>query len=83
MNLFRDSVSAWKLSDGFQVDHIKILDAVAAQSGKIGYSLFMASWLSWKSPVPKLGGKNKANSVTQLHLDNKSHIILHFRLTKL
>lgn len=31
------------------------MDTVALQSRKNGYSLFMASWLSWKCPMPKLG----------------------------
>lgn len=31
------------------------MDTVALQSRKNSDSLFMRSWLSWQSPVPKLG----------------------------
>lgn len=47
------------------LSHDKLLmDTVALQRRKNGYSLFMASWLSWERPVPKLG---KTRVQTILH----------------
>lgn len=50
------------------------MDIVALQSRKNGYSLLMASLLSWKSPVPKLG---KTKEQTILHSSTLTPILTH------
>ena len=41
----------------------EITDTVALQSRKNRYSLFVASWLSWKCAMPKLGWKKKVQTI--------------------